>query len=123
MFRNFNLAVLALFSTVSAKECYEASGKFIMTEGSVSASINVEMDICFPKSSANGQFGTGTGLFDGGSGSAIKPFTVTQAMLVNDKLLTLWLKEKKGNKTQFCSVMCELDKNDDCSGYFSCQPN
>ena len=58
MFRNFNLAVLALFSTVSAKECYEASGKFIMTEGSVSASINVEMDICFPKSSANGQFGT-----------------------------------------------------------------
>ena len=55
MFRNFNLAVLALFSTVSAKKCYDAIGTFDIDEGSVDAALN----ICWSKSSANGALGTG----------------------------------------------------------------
>ena len=84
---------------------------------------HVYIDVCFPKSSAGGQLGTGTGMYDYDGENIANFFTVTQAMLVNDKLLTLWLKEKRDKKTKLCSVMCEIDKLDSCIGYFSCQPN
>ena len=59
MFRNCKLAALALVASVSAKECYDAIGTFDLAEGSVDAALN----ICWPKSSDNGQLGTGKGLY------------------------------------------------------------
>ena len=80
------------------------------------------MNICFPKSSDNGALGTGTGLYDDGSAKGQK-LTITHAWIADDTLVTLWLKVKTGKKTNLCSVMCELDEDYACFGYFSCQPS
>ena len=118
MFRNCKLAALALVASVSAKECYDAIGTFDLAEGSVDAALN----ICWPKSSDNGQLGTGKGLYDDGSEKG-QALTITHSWVADDTVLTLWFKEKVGKTTNLCSIMCELDEDAVCSGYFSCQPN
>ena len=112
------LSLAALIATISAKECYDAVGTFDLEEGSLDA----EMNICWPKGSDNGQLGTGTGLYDDGSAKG-QALTITHSWVADDTVLTLWLKEKVGKTTNLCSIMCELDEDAVCSGYFSCQPN
>ena len=109
-------AVLA--ATAAAKSCYDAVGTLGMEEGD----IDITMSICFPKTDANGALATGTGLYDDGSKKG-QAFTVTQAWVVQDTVLTLWGKEKIGKTTNLISVMCELDESGLCSGYFSAQPS
>ena len=118
MFRNFNLAVLALFSTVSAKECYEVAGTIDLAEGSVDAAFN----ICWPKGSDKSALTTGKGYYEDGSKYG-QSLTITHAWVADDTVLTLWLKEKVGKTTNLCSIMCELYDEVRCWGYFSCQPN
>ncbi len=113
-----NLSLLALIATVSAKECYDVAGTFDLTEGSLDA----EMNICFAKGSDNGALGTGTGLYDDGSAKG-QALTITHAWVADETVLTLWLKEKIGKTLNLCSIMCELDEDAVCSGYFSCQPS
>ena len=118
MFRNFNLAVLALFSTVSAKKCYDLIGTFDLEE----VSLDAELNICWPKSSLNGELGTGKGVYDNGSANG-QALTITHAWIADDTVLTLWLKMKNGRTTNLCSIMCVLDDEAHCSGYYSCQPD
>ena len=110
--------ILALAATISAKECYEAVGTFDLEAGSVDA----EMNVCWPKTSDNGALATGSGKYDDGSKKG-QALTITHAWVANETVLTLWIKEKIGKTTNLCSIMCELDEEAVCSGYFSCQPN
>ena len=111
-------SILALAGTITAKECYDAVGTFDLAEGSVDA----EMNVCWPKTSDNGALATGAGKYDDGSKKG-QALTITHAWVANETVLTLWIKEKVKKTTNLCSIMCELDADAVCSGYFSCQPN
>ena len=114
----FRACFAVLAATAASKSCYNVSGYLDMGDGDV----DILMKLCFPKDDANGALGTGTGLYDDGSKKG-QAFSVTQAWLVENTVLTLWGKKKIGKTTDLISIMCEVDEEGICSGYFSAQPD
>ena len=113
-------SILALVTTITAKECYEAVGTFNLNEAE--GPVDAKMEVCWPKTSDNGALATGTGVYDDGTAKG-QAMTITHAWVADKKILTLRILEKFLRTYNYCSIMCELDEDAVCSGYLSCQPD